>query len=123
RKKVLIESRIKSIALLYSVLKRKPHQVKAVVSASGIGYYSDRGDVLLDEGSAPNTDFLAQCCIEWEAAVDEGHQLGLRIAKFRTCVVLDDKAGALPRLSMPIKFGFGAPLASGKQWISWIHWQ
>ncbi|RYY34360.1 MAG: TIGR01777 family protein [Sphingobacteriaceae bacterium] len=123
RKKVLVESRTKSIALLYSVLKRKPHQVEKVVSASGIGYYSNRGDELMDESSAPYTDFLAQCCIEWEAAVDEGHQLGLKIAKFRTGVVLDKEAGALPQLSMPIKFGFGAALGSGKQWISWIHWQ
>ncbi|RVU01607.1 TIGR01777 family protein [Mucilaginibacter limnophilus] len=122
RKKVLIESRTKSIALLYNLLKRKPHKVKSVISASGIGYYSDREDKLMYESNAPNTDFLAQCCIEWEAAVDEGHQLGLRIVKFRTGVVLDKKEGALPQLSLPVKFGFGAALGSGKQWISWIHW-
>ncbi|MBE9584877.1 TIGR01777 family protein [Mucilaginibacter sp. JRF] len=123
RKKVVIESRTKSIELLYDLLKRKLHQVKAVVSASGTGYYSDRGDELLTEENPPANDFLGHCCVLWEQEVDEGKQLGLRVAKFRTGVVLDKHAGALPRLSAPIKFGFGAALGSGKQWIPWIHWQ
>lgn len=123
RKKVIVESRTQSIALLYNLLKKKPHQVKAVVSASGIGYYSDRGDELLTESSAPANDFLGQCCVLWEQAVDEAKALGLKVAKFRTGVVLDKQAGALPQLAAPVKFGFGAALGDGKQWMPWIHWQ
>ncbi|MEO6150156.1 MAG: TIGR01777 family oxidoreductase [Mucilaginibacter sp.] len=123
RKKLLLDSRTKSIALVYSVLKKKQHQVKTIISASGIGYYSDRGDELMFEDSAPANDFLATCCVEWEKAVDEGKELGLRIVKFRTGVVLDAAGGALPKLALPVKFGVGAALGSGKQWISWIHTQ
>lgn len=43
--------------------------------------------------------------------------------KFRTGVVLTDKGGALKQLALPIKFGFGAALGSGHQWIPWIHLQ
>jgi uncharacterized protein (TIGR01777 family) len=122
RKKAIAESRTKGIRLIYDLLKKKKHQVKSVISASAIGYYSDRGDELLTEDSAPNNDFMAHCCVEWEAAVDEGRQLGLRVTKFRTGVVLDN-GGALEKMAAPVKWYVGSPLGSGKQWIPWIHVQ
>ncbi|WP_214072209.1 TIGR01777 family oxidoreductase [Mucilaginibacter sp. dw_454] len=122
RKKEIIESRTKSIGLIYKLLKAKPqHTVKAVISASGISYYGDRADTLLTENSAPGTDFLANVSLQWEHAVDVGEGFGLRLVKFRTGIVLDAKGGALPVLAKPIQFGVGAPLGSGKQWVSWIH--
>lgn len=123
RKKEIIDSRTKSIELIYRLIKNKPNGVNTIISASAIGYYSDRGDELLTEESLPNNDFMAQCCTQWENAVDEGKKLGLRILKFRTGVVLNKNEGALPQMSKPIKLGLGAPLGSGKQWIPWIHWQ
>jgi uncharacterized protein (TIGR01777 family) len=121
RKKQLIESRTKSIGLIYDLLRAKPHTVKHIISASATGYYSDRGDELLTETSPPAHDFLADCCIQWEAAIDEGANLGLRILKFRTGVVLTPYGGALPQMAMPIKLFAGSALGSGKQWIPWIH--
>lgn len=123
RKKELIDSRTKSIGLIYDLLKTREHQVSSVISASAIGYYSDRGDELMTETSPPNTDFMAHCCIEWENAVEEGAKLGLRIVKFRTGVVLDKAGGALPTLAKPIKLYVGSPIGNGRQWIPWIHWQ
>lgn len=123
RKKEIIDSRTQSIRLIYGLLKQHPHQVKKVISASATGYYSDRGDELLTEESSPAGDFLGKCCVDWEQAVDEGEALGLAILKFRTGVVLTDEGGALKKLAMPVKFGFGAALGSGRQWIPWIHLQ
>ncbi|HEX8023225.1 TIGR01777 family oxidoreductase, partial [Mucilaginibacter sp.] len=123
RKKDLIDSRVKSIELVYDLMKRKQHQVTSVISASGIGYYSNRGNELMLETSAPTADFIAQCCVLWEAAVDEGEKLGTRVLKFRTGVVLDKDGGALPTLAQPIKLYVGSPIGSGKQWVPWIHWQ
>ncbi|PWK74219.1 hypothetical protein LX99_04020 [Mucilaginibacter oryzae] len=123
RKQDLIDSRVKSIGLIYHLLERKQHQVTSVVSASGIGYYSDRGDELMFESSTPLADFISQCCVLWETAVSEGEKLGLRVLKFRTGVVLDKNGGALPTLAKPVKLYVGSPLGSGKQWVSWIHWQ
>jgi uncharacterized protein (TIGR01777 family) len=123
RKKDLIDSRVKSIELIYGLLKRKQHQVASVVSASGIGYYSDRGDELMFETSSPTSDFISQCCVLWEAAVDEGEKLGMRVLKFRTGVVLDKDGGALPTLAQPIKLLVGSPIGSGRQWVPWIHWR
>jgi len=123
RKQQLIESRTKSIALIYNLLKSKAHKVTSVVSASGIGYYGDSGNELMTEDSPPSPAFIGQCCVKWEQAVDEGSTLDLRIVKFRTGVVLTKEGGALPKLAMPIRFGVGAALGSGKQWVPWIHMQ
>ena len=123
RKKVLVDSRTKSIGLIYEVMKNHPHKVKNLVSASATGYYGNRGDELLTEDSKPTFDFLSTCCVAWEKAVDKGEALGLHILKFRTGVVLDKNGGALPQLAAPVKYGAGSPLGSGKQWIPWIHWQ
>jgi uncharacterized protein (TIGR01777 family) len=122
RKKEIIESRTKSIGLVYDLLRDKPHTVASVISASGIGYYSDRGNTLLTEDSSPANDFLGTCCVAWEDAVDAGIDMGLRVLKFRTGVVLDKQGGALPTLAMPVKLFIGAPIGSGKQWVPWIHW-
>ncbi len=123
RKKQLIESRTKSITLIYDLLRRVPNEVKSIVSASATGYYSNRSNELMTEDSLRATDFLGECCILWEKAVDEGKELGLRILKFRTGVVLTLTGGALPKLAMPIKLGVGSALGDGEQWIPWIHHQ
>jgi uncharacterized protein (TIGR01777 family) len=122
RKKELIDSRTKSIDLIYGLLKNNPHQVSSIISASAIGYYSDRGDELMTEASAPNNDFMGRCCIAWEDAIDEGEKLGLRIVKFRTGVVLDQDGGALPKLALPVKLYVGSAIGNGNQWVPWIHW-
>jgi uncharacterized protein (TIGR01777 family) len=123
RKKELIESRTKSIALIYGLIKNRSNKVNTVISAAATGYYGDRGDELMTEESEPGTGFLPECCLAWEKAIDEGKTLGLRIVKFRTGVVLDKKGGALPPMAMPVKLYAGTALGSGKQWIPWIHWQ
>ena len=121
RKQEVIDSRTKSIALVYALLMQKPHQVKKVISASGTGYYSDRKDDLMTETDLPARDFLGQCCVAWEQAVEKGTKLGLEILIFRTGVVLTTEGGALPKLAMPVKLGIGSPLGNGRQWIPWIH--
>jgi len=123
RKKEIIDSRTKSIGLIYGLLRKKNHLVKSVISASATGFYGDKADELLTEDSKPGNDFLAEVCIKWETAADEGLDLGLRVLKFRTGIVLNKDGGALPQLANPVKWGVGSALGTGKQWMPWIHWQ
>jgi hypothetical protein len=124
RKKAIIDSRTDSVRLIYTALKNSRNtSIKTLISAAAIGFYSDRGDELLSESSPAGEGFLAESCIAWEQAINEGEALGLRIVKFRTGIVLDVAGGALPPMALPVKLGFGANLGSGKQWISWIHWE
>lgn len=121
RKKEIIDSRVKSAALLFKTLKENKHQVKTFISAAAVGIYGDRADEILTEEAPPGSDFLSECCIKWEAAADEGQALGLRVVKLRTGVVLDKQSGALPEMAKPIQLFVGAPLGTGKQWLPWIH--
>ncbi len=121
RKRQIRESRTESIRMIYNLFNQTKNQVSHVISASAIGYYGDRGDEILKEESLPAKDFLADTCIEWEQAVDEGSKRGLRIVKLRSGVILDKEEGALKQMAMSMKMGIGTILGSGKQWISWIH--
>ncbi|MDZ7900722.1 MAG: TIGR01777 family oxidoreductase [Arcicella sp.] len=122
RKKEIIESRTKSIDLITNTLKDISHKIKSFISASGIGFYgADTGDEHISEQHTAGVDFVADCCVQWEAAADEIQNLGIRTVKLRTGIVLSQKGGALPKLTQPVRFGVGAALGTGKQWQSWIH--
>jgi uncharacterized protein len=122
RKNEIIDSRTKSIELIVNTLKTIPHHVKSFVSASGIGFYgADTGDEHISEQHTAGIDFVADCCIQWEAAADEVQKLGIRTVKLRTGIVLSNRGGALPKLTQPVRWGVGAALGTGKQWQSWIH--
>ncbi len=121
RKKALVSSRTESIGLIYDLMKRKEHQVKTVLSASAVGIYGDRGEEILDETSKPGTGFLAYCCEEWEKAVEQGTDLGLRVAKFRIGLLLTPKGGVLDIFKLMVKTFTATKLGSGEQWFPWIH--
>ena len=123
RKKEILESRTKSSALLYETLKKINNKVRAVVSASAIGYYGFGLDekTLFTEESKPGNDYLSRVVVAWEREVDAIASLGIRVVKIRIGIVLSDKGGALKEMAGPIKIGIGSPLGSGKQILSWIH--
>jgi uncharacterized protein (TIGR01777 family) len=122
RKKEIFSSRTDSIQLIAQQLKLKKITPKSFVSASGSSYYGeDTGDIQHTEQSPPGTDFLSEVTIAWEKSADEVAALGVRTVKLRTGIVLSNDGGAVPKMALPAKLGFGAPLGSGKQWLSWIH--
>jgi len=122
RKKEILDSRVKSTRLLFESLRKQTHQVKSVISASAIGLYGfTAGEEIFDEATKPGNDFLAQVTKQWEEEIDSISTLGIRTVKMRIGIVLSDKGGALPAMAKPIRFGIGAPLGSGKQYLSWIH--
>ncbi len=121
RKQELLDSRTNSTKLLYKGLANCSHQVRSFISASAVGYYGDRGDETLNESSEAGSGFLAECCKRWEAAVDEGRALDLRIVKLRTGFILHKSQGGLPLMALPVKHYAAAPLGSGNQWVPWIH--
>jgi uncharacterized protein (TIGR01777 family) len=92
-----------------------------MVSASAIGYYGDRGDEVLEESSRPGKGFLADVCLEWEREARAAQQLGLRVVIPRIGIVLGKEGGALKQMLAPFRLGMGGPMASGRQWMSWIH--
>ncbi|MDX5418464.1 MAG: TIGR01777 family oxidoreductase [Hymenobacteraceae bacterium] len=121
RKKEILRSRVDSAQLLLDSLRKSDHHVKGFISASGVGIYGDAGDQLMSEESTYGEDFLAEVCKAWEASVWQIKDLGIRTVILRTGIVLSDKGGALPQMAKPVKLMAGAPLGSGRQYMSWIH--
>lgn len=97
------------------------HKPNTLVSSSAIGYYGNRGDEVLTEASGPGKGFLAEVCLGWEGEADRARELGLRVVKIRTGVVLGPDGGALKQMLPPFQFGVGGKFGDGKQWMSWIH--
>ncbi len=120
-KEAIRESRLVGTRHLVDGLRACDPRPRVLVSASAAGYYGDRGSEIVDESTAPGSDFLAGVCVEWEreACVAAG-QLGMRVVCMRTGVVLDGGGGALKTMLPPFKLGVGGPVAGGRQYMAWI---
>ncbi|MBC7411741.1 MAG: TIGR01777 family protein [Bacteroidia bacterium] len=120
RKKAIIESRIASTQLLINTLCTQPHNVKAFVSASAVGYYgATTHHEILTENTPAYTDFLGTCCAAWEKEIFK--LTNIRTVALRIGIVLTNKGGALPQMAKPVKLFVGSALGTGKQYIPWIH--
>jgi uncharacterized protein (TIGR01777 family) len=114
------DSRTQGTRLLASTLAGLDTAPSVLVSGSAIGYYGDRGDHVLTEGSAAGDDFLARVCRDWEAATGVAEAAGIRVVHARTGIVLDAKGGALGKQLPIFKLGLGGRAGNGQQWFSWI---
>lgn len=123
--KSIRESRVRSTALIAATLAKSPQRAdgspKVWVSGSAMGYYGAHGDERLTESDPPGNDFLAQVCVDWESSTTPARAAGVRVALSRTGHVLDGREGMLPKMARPFRLFAGGPIASGKQWMSWIH--
>ncbi len=121
-KKVIVDSRVKSMKLIYQTLQNLEHSIEHFISASGISIYpNSKTKLYTEEDTEIDNTFLAEVVVAWEAAAVKFKNLGMEVTKVRTGMVLAKEEGALPQLVKPIKLGVGAPLGSGEQWQSWIH--
>lgn len=121
-KQRIVDSRILGTRRLVDAIGKVRNPPKALISASAIGIYGDRGDEILTEDSKPGSGFLVDACLGWEAEADRAAtHFGLRVAKLRVGFVLGTGGGALAQMLPIFKLGLGGNLGSGKQWMPWIH--
>jgi uncharacterized protein (TIGR01777 family) len=121
KKESIRESRIRGTRHLVDALEAVERRPRVLVSASAVGIYGDRGDELLDEGSAIGDDFLARLCREWEEEAMAATRFGVRVVCARIGVVLSPDGGAIPKMLPAFRIGVSGKLASGAQWMPWIH--
>jgi uncharacterized protein len=130
RKQEIVDSRVKSGKLLAKTLKENVNNVKAIISASAIGWYlspylspqgGERNTRKLEETDPPAEDFIGQTCKQWEESLEPVTQLGKRLVKLRTGIVLSNEGGTLKEFIRPLRFGIATILSNGKQITSWIH--
>jgi uncharacterized protein len=120
-KRAIRESRVTGTRHLVAGLQRAEPRPRTLLSASAIGYYGAHGEEPLDEDAPAGGDFLAKVCEAWEAEAERASELGVRVVRVRTGVVLDRNGGALAKMLTPFRLGVGGPIAGGRQYISWIH--
>lgn len=125
RKKEIIDSRVKSGELLVKTLQNNLNKIKAVISASAIGWYGPDlqipNPVPFVETDSADESFLGQTCKQWEAAILPVTAIGKRLVILRTGIVLSNESGAYAEFEKPLRFGAATILGNGKQVISWIH--
>ena len=121
-KNEIIQSRVQTANLLFKTLQSHPNKVKQFVAASAVGIYPDDLTAIYNEDDSKIDDsFLGEVTQLWEESTNLFKSLPLLVTTIRIGVVLAKESGALVEMTKPIKFGFGAALASGKQYVPWIH--
>ena len=119
RKAQLLNSRIDATKALIEALRNALDKPRAMVNASAIGFYGDRGEQTLDESSPRGSGFLSDLVVHWETAARHAEKLA-RLSILRFGIVLASDGGALGKMLLPFKLGAGGPIGSGQQWMSWI---
>lgn len=119
-KERLWNSRVVSTDILVKGLVETILPPKVFVAASAIGFYGDRGNEVLTERSERGSGFLADMCVEWEAATAPAAAAGIRTVNLRSGMVLSPQGGALARQLPLFKFGIAGRLGAGTQYVSWI---
>jgi uncharacterized protein (TIGR01777 family) len=122
RKATISQSRIQTTQALYEYFKQADNPPSVVISGSAIGYYGGgiaNNQPVTEEG-AVEPNFSSKLCADWESAGQQFEQLGARVCLLRTGIVLGQQ-GALSKLLPAFKFGLGGPIASGQQWMPWVH--
>ena len=94
--------------------------VETLINASAVGYYGDTRARVVDETASAGKGFLAQLCVDWEAATLPAQYAGTRVVLVRTGLVVAPGGGALRRMRPLFSVGLGARLGSGRQYMSWI---
>ena len=119
----ILNSRVQALNVLAGAIRENNFPIQHLISASAIGIYPDSKTNYYQEQDdvSENSSFLRTVVQKWEAAANQFESLNINTTILRIGIVLDNNGGALPKIMTPIQNYFGAVLASGEQWQSWIH--
>ena len=114
------KSRLQSTQYLINAISKLKKPPAVLINGSAIGFYGTSLENLFDENSSSGEDFLAKLCDQWES-IASNKPRQTRLVTIRTGIVLGKDGGALAKMIPVFRAGFGGPIGSGKQWMSWIH--
>ena len=118
---LLMDSRVRTTEALVAAMAPLRQPPRVLVQASAVGYYgSSSSDTAFREDSPAGSDYLAQICQRWEASAAKVPS-AVRLVTLRIGIVLGPDGGALGKMLPVFRLGFGGPVGSGQQWMSWIH--
>lgn len=119
---LLRSSRIDTTSALVAALAALPEGQRptVLINGSAIGYYGTSTSQEFAETSPAGSDVLGQLCVAWEQEARVAESL-CRVVILRIGIVLGADGGALGKMLPVFRMGFGGPVGSGRQWMSWIH--
>ena len=121
QKRRFLSSRVEPGRLLAQSIAESPRRPRVFIQYSGINRYGLHGLVVAGEDTPAADDFLARLTVEWEAATRPLEEIGVRHVVVRNAVVLHQRQGLFPLLSLPAKLFAGGRFGTGRQTVSWIH--
>jgi uncharacterized protein len=113
-------SRIQPVGTIAKTIAGLQDGPRILLSASAVGYYGDTGERAVDESAPHGAGFLAELCADWEAAAAPAEQVGIRVARLRSGIILAGRGPLIARLRPFVRLGVAGRLGTGKQFISWI---
>ena len=116
---LLLQSRVRTTELLVAAIGALQKRPAVLINGSAVGFYGSSTTAQFTEASPAGSDFLAQICQQWEAASAPASSL-CRLVTLRIGIVLGPDGGALGKMLPVFRMGFGGPVGSGRQWMSWI---
>jgi len=120
KRRKILASRLRVTRDVVRLIDRLERRPALLISGSSIGWYGNWQDEALTEFDGGKRCFGHRVCEAWEQAAIKAERAGTRVVRLRIGLVLGSEGGMLANLLPPFEFGFGGPIGSGEQWMSWI---
>lgn len=117
----IMDSRLTAVRALGKAVAKCKRPPPVWVQCSATGFYGSNGMGICYEDAPAGQDFLAEVCVQWEAAFDSQELPSTRRVVLRLGVVLDLDGGMYPPLARLTRRFMGGAAGSGQQGISWVH--
>lgn len=122
QKRIIERSRWELTEKIVNLIKAGDNPPNLLISGSAIGYYGNQDEQTIDEDfTVANDEFSHRLCGRWEFLAQQAESDKTRVCILRTGIVLSKRGGALAKMLLPFRLGLGGPIASGQQYMSWIH--
>jgi uncharacterized protein (TIGR01777 family) len=115
-----MDSRVSGTRTIAAAIAKLSPRPRVLLSASGVSYYGNHGDRVLDESAPPGDGYIAKIARQWEESTAAAAEAGVRVATMRTGVVMSGRGGTMGRIGPLFRLGLGGRLGSGRQFWSWI---
>jgi uncharacterized protein len=118
-KQTLRDSRLAATNTLVAAITALDDRPRVLVSMSAAGYYGiGHGTELIDDDEPAGDGFLADMCVDWEAATTPAEKADIAVCHPRAHMVMSRRGGAIARMLPWFRKGLGGPLAGGRHYWS-----
>lgn len=123
-KQEIFDSRTNSTKILGEAIANAQQPPKVWLNSSTATIYRHAEDrAMNDETGEIGKGFSVEVAKLWEKTFFDAPTPNTRKVAMRTAMVLGKNGGVLPVLAKLARYGLGGTMASGRQYVSWVHEQ